>query len=195
MINISHYKNISHDINYLQNAVIFSNAKEITVKLIQIIEDALVDDTSLRTWCNTNYSRKQTVYSGLDKRYPPGEANTPYASVSTIEESAGYGLPENAFGIGIVCAISDDTLTTTEDTSGVTYKKYRGMENAESMRKLVETATLNVIDSNSDLSGALVDMINISYRTFGYFPFFYSNTMFTIKYIYCCGDAVFENRK
>ena len=195
MINVQQYKSIDQGIQYLQNIVVYSNAKKIVIKHVEIFEDALVDDSALRTWCNTNYSRKQTVYSGLDRRMPPGEPNTPYVSVSGLTEQSGYNMRANTFLLDIRCVINDTSITTATDTNGVVHKKYDGMQNVEDMRKLTETAIVNILDTDDDLSGSLIGEVEIGYKTIGYFPFFYSNSVFAIDYTYSQGDSVFNNRR
>lgn len=195
MINIQQYKTIYQDINYLQNLVIFSFAKEIVVKHAKIIAEALRDDSALREWCVTNYSRKHTVYFGIDKRYPPGEVNCPFVTVAAINNNSGYGVAEDSFLTSIVCGINDDTLTTSEDTNNIVYRKYAGIEKSEEMRKLAETAAITAIENDNDIGMATIGNIESSYKNIESFPFFYSNSALNIQYIYSQGDAIFENRR
>lgn len=195
MINIQQYKTIYQDINYLQNLVIFSFAKEIVIKHAKIIAEALRDDSALRTWCVNNYSRKHTVYSGIDKRYPPGEVNTPFVAVAAINNNSGYGMAEDSFLVSIVCGINDDTLISSEDTNNVTHRKYAGIEKSEEMRKLAETAAVGAIENDNDIGMAIIGSIESSYRTIESFPFFYNNSAISTQYVYSQGDAMFENRR
>ena len=195
MIQIHRYRPLTQDYSYIQNVVTYTLAKDICIKHIEIIEDGLTDDESLRTWCISNYSSPPTIYSGIDKRQPPAQSNTPYVSVMTANEFSGYGQDRNSFLINIVSALYDDTLTTTTDTNEVTRKKYQGIENIEAMRKLVETAVCDILSTDSNLENCIIDTVEVSYRTLGYFPYFYGNSSFNIYYIYSQGDSIFENRR
>lgn len=96
-------------LGYIQNIIYLKNANEIVARLVKIIADSLIEDVTLRNWCQSNYSSTQNIYSGFDKRYPPSEENMPCIVLSNITESSGFKLDKNTFCINLTCGINDNS--------------------------------------------------------------------------------------
>jgi hypothetical protein len=160
--------------------------------LVDILFDSCVADASLLSWCNTNYSSPQTIYKGIDLRNPPPQTDYPIIHIWPVNKVCGYSLGQKAHGIGVVCGVFDDTLSTETDTNLVVQKKYRGYARIEAFRKLVEDAVITELGSNTDTKELFTDTLEISYETIDSFPFFLAVNMFIFNENYSQGEDVFE---
>ncbi len=145
----------------------------ITTLLDKIIT-AVSTNASLITWCTTNYSKKPTIYKGIDLRKPPPSTECPVINIIPVKKNPSESEGIVPHVVGVICMVynnSDPTSTTTG--GGVVIKEYAGVDNIEGFRKVIENAITAIsFDSDTDLTGLRVNDIKIDYDTIDVFPFF-----------------------
>ena len=160
--------------------------------LVDILFDAFIADSSILSWCNTNYSTPHTIYKGIDLRNPPDENDYPIITIWPISKMGGDSQEMQSHGVVVTAGINDSTLSTDTDTNLVVAKKYRGLARIEAFRKLVETSVTTEIGSNTNTTEIMNDTLEIMYDPVDCFPFFFAVMAFIFTKYYSQGDDVFE---
>jgi hypothetical protein len=160
--------------------------------LIELLVDALIADASILSWCNTNYSTPHTIYKGIDLSNPPGEDEYPLIAIWPISKTSGYQLAEKAHVIQITSGIYDSTFSSDTDTNLVTVKRYRGVSRTEAFRKLVETAVVAEIGSNTNTTELVEEALEISYEPIEFFPSFFATDIYVFNEPISAGDDIFS---
>jgi len=134
------------------------------ITLLTNLRNAIHDHAATQTWCTTTYGQNHHVYVGVDTRKPPGADHYPLIHLFPLQKTVDEGSQSHL--IGVTCGLYDaDTRTVAGKTNVV---ELNGIQNLETFRKLVETALLT-----ADLSAShWVDLIDVTYETIEYFPYF-----------------------
>lgn len=159
--------------------------------IMDICVDALIADSSILNWCNTNYSSPHTIYEGLDTRNDPSETDYPVIHICPLSKDIGYGTDQAGHLIYVACGINDSTLSTSTDTNGVVHKKYRGIEYIEDFRYLIESAIVTEIESNTNTPELIIDSVHVAYDTMEAFPYFVCPMVMELNKKYSQGDDAF----
>jgi len=129
--------------------------------LTAALKTAIADDAAITSWCTTNYSQDITIYINLDLTDPPQETNCPYVVIYPIGKQVGEMTSPKRHNFELIACIYDATSTTTDNVV-----EYAGVENIESLRKLIETAVIG-----ATMGTAWVAEIIVEYETVENFPF------------------------
>ena len=151
------------------------------------IRDALKSSTAIVAWSVTNFSKTHTVYKGIDTRKSPAESECPVVYIYPVQQMGGYDLDDQDIGIGAICIISKDTITTTTTAVNgetVTLNEYAGIDLVEALRELVEQEIVGIALSNGDL----VVEVNVDYEPIDAFPYFIATMDAMIRHEYSQGD-------
>jgi len=141
--------------------------------LIQNLRDGLATDSTIETWCQSEYSKSLTVVVGADKRNLPGASDCPLIHLFPLAKKTGYDdVAKIEHVIGVVVGVHDTTVLSGIEAN---ITEYEGVENLESLRKLVENAFVASVPS-----AVRVDEVIIAYDSIEDFPFFWSNMQITL---------------
>jgi hypothetical protein len=141
--------------------------------LLNDFAEAVAQSSTIKTWTQANYSADHKVYAGMDTRDPPDENDCPYMALYPIRKLLGQHQREKHHEIEVVCCIHD---TTTRAHDGITNLiEYKGVQNIESFRKLVETCIASVDIGNANLS-----LVTVDYEMIETFPFFMCGMVFNV---------------
>lgn len=160
--------------------------------IIDISISALIADSSILNWCNSNYNNPHTIYQGIDLRNPPSSDDYPCIHVFPLAKNVGYSLNKKMHTLGVVCGIYDATKTTDTDTNLVKHIKYQGIEYIEDFRYLIETAITEELKTNTDTPELFIDSVIVEYEMIDSFPFFLAINTFELNENYSQGDEVFQ---
>jgi len=121
--------------------------------VLETLRDGIANDVTLKAYCQSTYTKDQTVYLGIDKRNPPGEDKTPVIIIAYVERTEKMSN-RIKYRILVGYSVSDETITTLSNK--VTYN---GFVYAEELREQTETAILKLRKNlgKIDLEGDVVD--------------------------------------
>ena len=138
--------------------------------LLTNIQTALVGNTTLDTWCDTNYSKAVKVFIGTDMREPPGESDDPCVGLYPARQTSGYGEEAITKTICVSCEVfNDDKTNATNGTTGATSTIYDGVTELEQFRQAVLTVVKGMSDSDR---GGRIDKVDTVYEVVAFFPQF-----------------------
>jgi len=148
--------------------------------LCDTLSGAIHDDSTLQTWCTTNFGRNHKVYYGYDPRKPPDEGEYPLVSLRPLQKVSGYDLERQDHVVMVTCGIHDDDLETGIKANEVKY---------ESMG-LIGQMTVKVVDAvqAASLSGLFIAKVIEDYNTIEFFPFLLCDLTITFSREYAQGD-------
>lgn len=146
-------------------------------ELFQLISKVIAGSTAIDDFCNSEFSKKITVYVGVEVEQFPPEEDYPVAVVAAIEHHS-HGERENSeviecqIGVGIKSEnLSEETIAET----GVIIKTYRGVILVEKLRELLEREIMKVSGIGYKIGIAGETMLE------NYFPLFRSNTIISLE--------------
>jgi len=137
------------------------NINELTVDFAE----AVAKNTALETWCQAQYALDHTVYAGLDIRNPPKDSDCPYVVLYPVRKEFGQHRREKLHEFEVVSCLHDTTTRVHEDALNLV--EYTGVQNIETMRKLVEDAISGV-----DIGNLTLSVVAVDYEMIESFPFF-----------------------
>jgi hypothetical protein len=141
-----------------------------TDELLEYIRDVLAADAAIAAWCQTNFSKKPTIYTGIDENKPPPESEYPVIAVVEIKQLYGETHNKKSWDIIIGCGVVQEEIVVDEIAKT---KTFSGFIQAEQLRNLVQEAL------------AKANFAKISYRgesgQISGYPMFVSYTIPTIE--------------
>lgn len=140
-------------------------------EILEKLRDGLANDASLKSYCQTEYGKDQTVFLGLDKRNPPKEHDTPVIIIAYVEKTEIIG---NRKKYRILIGYSITKITIIISGNKTTYE---GFPLVEELREKSETVLLSLRKSlgKIDLESAVVEN--------SIFPQFTASTFVNIEII------------
>lgn len=107
-----------------------------TVELLEGLRDAIKNDSTLKSWCQSEFGKDPTIYLGLDvEKIPPPASEYPVISIIDIFQSMGELQKEIKWEIAISVGINQEEILIEENT-----KTYKGFLQVQRIRELVEEA-------------------------------------------------------
>lgn len=141
-----------------------------TDELIELIRDTLANNTDISSWCQTQFSKIPTIYTGVDEDSPPPASEYPVIAITDVAEFYGETQNKKSWDINIGCGVNQEEIIINESAGT---KTYSGFIQAEQLRKLVENAL------------AKANFAKISYRgkskQLSEYPLFVSYTTPTVE--------------
>ena len=130
---------------------------------------AIAGNGSLKTWCNSNYSKYETIYAGIDLQHPPDESEFPIIHIFPLHKLIGDNTEDKDHTIMVVYGLNDSNLTSST-VNGITVKVYNGLTKLHAFRKLIETTILATFKTyNLQFNKCEIDIEAIEF-----FPFFFA---------------------
>lgn len=140
--------------------------------LMDAISDLLVNDSTIESFCQTNWQKSPTIFFGFDEDNLPPLEKYPIIVVPGIARSArGEGQSNLGYEIPIGIAVVD------EEREELPKKvNYRGLKRVEKLREIVEEAFL---------ASQIGDIISVNGQTITetIFPIFSSITVFEVQIV------------
>jgi hypothetical protein len=150
------------------------NSSDLLITIGKVLEE----NQDLKDWCNTNFSKPQTVYLGLDTENPPAQEDYPLIMVFYVERLRGESDTRQTFSVEIGAGIFKKELVKPEATQNPNLKAYTGLLLVEQFRELVEDTlfkSMPKIGGKIDVTGETTTEV--------YYPFFRSNTLVSADFV------------
>jgi len=138
-----------------------------TTELLEKLANILADDQDIKTFCQAQFGRAQTVYLGVNPESPPEQDEYPVIILFYAERTKGESNALIQFLIEVGIAVYNEEIRTDANK-----KIFSGLEQVEDLRELVETAILDSHLGKIDVNGETHVEV--------YFPLFGSHTAITI---------------
>lgn len=141
-----------------------------THELLAEMRDILTSDTSIESWCVTNYGQKQTVYCGINNEDPPKpDSEYPLLVLFYIERKRSA----NTSNVGYVCEIGAGIKDGTMIYDPVGSTTFQGLLKVAELRELAELSIARAHFGKIDIFGETSSDIM--------FPLFSSNSLIEIE--------------
>ncbi len=105
-------------------------------------KSALKENQDIIDYCQLKYGKNHTIYTGINRKNSPKEANCPYIIIIPGSKSEGEDLAEFMYSISIGWAISNENMTDNE---------LDGLGECDDLGQLILSA-LNSVSPNHPLS-------------------------------------------
>jgi len=107
---------------------------------LETLRDVLRDSAEIAAYCQAKYSKKHSVFIGLNPQNPPRKEDNPSLSIIGVRIERAGTREKISMTIGI-CVEKDNLADST--ANGVTTKTYEGFLEAEELREKVERAVID----------------------------------------------------
>ena len=107
---------------------------------LETLRDILRDSAEIAAYCQAKYSKKHSVFIGLNPQNPPRKEDNPSLSIIGVRIERAGTREKISMTIGI-CVEKDNLADST--ANGVTTKTYEGFLEAEELREKVERAVID----------------------------------------------------
>jgi len=107
---------------------------------LETLRDVLRDSAEIAAYCQAKYSKKHSVFIGLNPQNPPRKEDNPSLSIIGVRIERAGTREKISMTIGI-CVEKDNLADST--ANGVTTKTYEGFLDAEELREKVERAVID----------------------------------------------------
>lgn len=120
-------------------------------EVLEVIRDTLAGDTELKSFCQANWAKDQTVFLGVNWQDPPDESTFPVIIIPKIQ-TEGKGAKLAKYRIFLSFAISQ-----SEKTQGAGSITYDSFVLVEEFRELAESAIENTRDCRGKIGTLEMD--------------------------------------
>lgn len=151
--------------------------------ILSALGEAIALDTSVKVWCQAQYSKNHTVYENCDSREHPPASACPLVIIGAMDKSGGLSRPQKGHVLGISAVVHDERKITSP--TGVV--RFVGGRMVEEFRQLVFSAAAGAI-----LPGLKIDSVDTEYNSIDQFPFVSANMVLVLSEIWTTGASPFE---
>ena len=135
------------------------------------IVTALADNSTLATWCSTNYGKEHTVQLGIDLDRLPDQGSYPIIMVAQVTAREGRALDMESAEYVVTCGIVDDSDPVTSGRTLI----FDQVDDLEDFRRLALTAI-----ESADLAGGFIAEVEVENDPVELFPIFSTNMIIKI---------------
>lgn len=107
---------------------------------LETLRNILRDSAEIAAYCQAKYSKKHSVFVGLNPQNPPRKEDNPSLSIIGVKIERAGTREKISLTIGI-CVEKAELADST--VNGVTTKSYEGFLEAEELREKVEKAVID----------------------------------------------------
>ena len=132
--------------------------------LLANMSRAVSGNKALSSWCDFNFGRQVSVFSGSDPDNPPKEPDYPLVELVSMDDNHGREIDRPERLVGLVCGIHDSEVEP-QHYNGLTIQ--RGLLRLEEFYRLVLTAV-----AGADLLGGYIATVEAQREDENLFPFF-----------------------
>lgn len=130
------------------------------IDFINLIITALRDDEVLQSWCQSEFGKALTVFSGIDDRNPPREEDYPLVALVGVESKRGLFRAKGEWVASLSVGVVNEAVSRVDNL--VTYP---GQAQVEVLREMAEEAIFRLRpgDGESESAGVSFYPIFVSY--------------------------------
>lgn len=116
-------------------------------ELLDTAVDIILNDTTISSFCTTEYGQDLFIFSGLDLQNQPGETDAPYVVIFREDENLGEAVGTWRYRLGFEVAVNDDRNSNPDPR----ILKQLGEEKVEQLAHLIYDALREGMPCNANV--------------------------------------------